>query len=667
MILRIAVPTPLPRLFDYLPPEGQQSASFTAGIRVKVPFGKRELIGILVEVAQQSPVPLKQLKPAIAILDSTSLFTPSLLKLLPWASEYYHHSLGEVFAVALPKLLRQEKNTAVKQKYIDKLTAERTHTTSSLKLSSDQQNAVTSIVNSLNTTQSFLLHGITGSGKTEVYLQVVEKVLAQDKQVLILVPEISLTPQIIQRFQERFSAPLAALHSNLNDQERLAAWMLASEGKVKIIIGTRSAIFTPLKNPGIIIVDEEHDLSFKQQDSFRYSARDLAIKRAQLENVPVVLGSATPSLESLFNVEQKRYQYLSLNERAGNALVPNIKIIDLRNQYTDSGLSPVLLKHIQQHLTAEGQILLFLNRRGFAPLLICQSCGWVASCHRCDAKMTLHYTPLMLQCHHCGSQEKVYNTCPECKEKQLLPQGLGTQRLEETLKQKFPGIGIARIDRDNTRRKGTLQEILTNVEEGKTQILIGTQMLAKGHHFPNVTLVAILNADNGLFSADFRANERIAQLLVQVSGRAGRAEKPGEVFIQTYHPENHLLQKLITENYASFAQVCLTERKAANLPPYSYHALLRAEAISQEYPMQFLQDVKDFATKHLVLPGLEWLGPIPSLLEKKAGRYRAQLLLQATTRQALHRVIPALLKQIETLPLIRKVRWSLDVDPSEII
>lgn len=666
LIFRIAVLAPLPQLFDYLPPDGFKEENLSLGIRVRVPFGKREIVGVLIALARTSSLPIGQLKQVIEIIDSEPLFDHEIVKLLQFAADYYHHPLGEVYGAALPVLLRQGKPQAYGKKTTTSIPTLSTSNNISIVLNAEQQFAIDAITKSLDHFQVFLLDGITGSGKTEVYLQTVATVIQQNKQALILVPEIGLTPQLVGRFQQRFVENIVAIHSGLTDRERLNAWLLAKEGKAKIIIGTRSAVFTPLPMLGLIIIDEEHDLSFKQQEGFRYSARDLALIRAREKNIPVVLGSATPSLESLGNTRKNRYQHLQLSQRVGTAVQPKIRLLDLRNQRLEEGLSAQLIVTMQKHLADKGQILLFLNRRGFAPVLICHACGWIADCKRCDSKMTLHQHPPLLQCHHCGSQRSIEKTCPTCSNQQLMPLGLGTQRLEQTLIKHFPGVGIARIDRDSTRRKGNLETILESVHQGENQILIGTQMLAKGHHFPDVTLVVILNADNGLFSADFRANERMAQLLIQVAGRAGRAERPGEVIVQTYNPEHPLLQHLLQQDYKSFATFALAERSAAKLPPYAHLALLRAEATNKNYPLTFLTEVRELVQKFQVKT-LDVLGPIPALIERKAGRFRAQLLLQAEQRSILHNLLKELLKKIESLPTVRRVRWSLDIDPLEIL
>ncbi len=540
-------------------------------------------------------------------------------------------------------------------------------------LNSDQQKAVEAVTVKLGVFGVYLLDGVTGSGKTEVYLTIIEEVLARGEQALILVPEIGLTPQLVSRFKERFQAryetPVVVLHSGLSDNERLSAWLKAKEGEAPIVIGTRSAVFIPLAKPGVIILDEEHDLSFKQQEGFRYSARDVAVKRGQLEQLPVILGSATPSLESLENARQKRYQLLVLPERAGAASHPEIAVIDVRKQPMADGLSSALVNAMSRHLKNGGQVLLFLNRRGFAPVLLCHDCGWVSKCKRCDAHMTLFFDrgSKRLRCHHCGSERPADPECPDCSSTELRPVGTGTERLEEALALQFPDVGIARIDRDTTRRKGAMQSLLDSVHDGSKRILVGTQMLAKGHHFPDVTLVGIIDIDQGLFSADFRATERMAQLIVQVAGRAGRAEKAGQVLIQTHYPDHPLLKVLLDEGYGSFASKALDERRLAELPPYQYMALLRAEAVNGDLPLQFLRHAREMAEPISAGAGnVLLLGPIPAPMEKRAGRIRAQLLLQSSSRAELHNLLTPWLQQLESSKLGRKVRWSIDVDPQEM-
>jgi primosomal protein N' (replication factor Y) len=672
----------------------------------------------MLEHADSTPVAHNRLKPAQEVLDKEPLFSPELLALLKWASTYYQYPIGEVVNNALPAILRQGKPAEAKGESCWRLTTEgrdvnpdsltrapkqaallqllatsedgllareidavqrnwravmrslqnkgwvsvetqvsksksgpesgsKADSSASAEvvspvLNSDQQKAVDAVTAKLGDFGIFLLDGVTGSGKTEVYLTVIEKVLARGEQALVLVPEIGLTPQLVSRFKERFAErfnkPVVVLHSGLSDNERLSAWLKAKEGEASIVIGTRSAVFTPLAKPGVIILDEEHDLSFKQQEGFRYSARDVAVKRGQLEKLPVILGSATPSLESLENARQKRYQLLVLPERAGKANHPEIAVIDVRKQPMADGLSSALVNAMSRHLKNGGQVLLFLNRRGFAPVLLCHDCGWTSSCKRCDSNMTLFFDKgsKRLRCHHCGSERPADPKCPDCTSTELRPVGTGTERLEEALALQFPDVGIARIDRDTTRRKGAMQSLLDSVHDGSKRILVGTQMLAKGHHFPDVTLVGIIDIDQGLFSADFRATERMAQLIVQVSG-------------------------------GCFANTALEERRLAELPPYQYMALLRAEAVDTSLPLQFLQQAREMAESIAAgASSVLLLGPIPAPMEKRAGRIRAQLLLQSSSRADLHNLLTPWLQQLESSKLGRKVRWSIDVDPQEM-
>ncbi len=510
-----------------------------------------------------------------------------------------------------------------------------------------------------------LLDGVTGSGKTEVYLILAEQMVADGRQVLVLVPEIGLTPQLLDRFRRRIAAPVVMLHSALSDLERERAWLAAARGDAAVVLGTRSAIFTPIPKLGLVVVDEEHDLSFKQQEGFRYSARDLALVLGRRRDCPVVLGSATPSLESLNNVTNGRYRHLRLRERAGNARPPKLDLLDIRSVRLDGGMSPALFRLVEEELATGNQVLLFLNRRGYAPQITCFECGWIAECRRCDARMTLHMGNNTLWCHHCGSQRRLDEQCPECKSGELHPLGQGTERLEEVLSGRFPDASIARIDRDSTRRKGSLERLLKEIHEKRHSLLLGTQMLAKGHHFPDVTLVGILDVDQGLFGADYRAGERMAQLVTQVAGRAGRAEKPGRVVIQTRHPEHPLLQTLVHQGYESFAKEALAERRAAGLPPFSFQALLRAEASKDGVAIRFLDQAVDLAAD-LKQAGVELWGPVPAPMERRAGRYRAHLLVQAPGRGALQALLSDWLPKVRELKAARQVRWSVDVDPQEM-
>ena len=508
----------------------------------------------------------------------------------------------------------------------------------------------------------WLLEGVTGSGKTEIYLQYIEEVLKKGKQVLVLVPEIGLTPQTVRRFQARFNVEIDVLHSNLNDTQRLNVWERARTGQSAIVIGTRSALFTQFSDLGLIILDEEHDGSFKQQDGWRYHARDLGIVLAQKLNIPILLGSATPSLESMNNVQNGKYHHLVLSKRAGNATALRQFVIDLKHQRIQNGLSEPLLQRMQEHLEKGNQVLLFLNRRGFAPVLLCHECGWIDECHHCEKPYTYHQHQRVLRCHHCGAQKTVPMQCGHCGSTHLVTTGLGTEQLEETLKARFPQYNIARIDRDSTARKGKLEGYLEDIQQGKSQILIGTQMLAKGHHFPNVTLVALVNVDNALFSLDFRAEERLAQLYVQVAGRSGRAEKQGEVVLQTHYPDHPLLTTLLEKGYQAFAEETLKLRHNMGLPPFSFQALFKAQCRHSEEAENALSQLASFFYEQKI-EGLQVLGPIPAPFSKKAGQYRWQLLLQHTSRKqlqsALSRYSPELIKSSQ-------VRLILDVDPLDL-
>ena len=511
----------------------------------------------------------------------------------------------------------------------------------------------------------FLLEGITGSGKTEVYLQSMAPVLARGEQVLVLVPEIGLTPQTLRRFRRRFNAPVLPLHSAMNDRERLESWLACRAGEAAILIGTRSALFTPFHQLGLIIIDEEHDASFKQQEGFRYHARDLAILRAREERCPIVLGSATPSLESLHNARSGKYHYLKLTLRAGGASQAREVVLDIKSVPLKAGVSPQLLDLMASQLREGNQVMLFLNRRGYAQSLLCHQCGWIAACGRCDAYYTWHQGSRRLQCHHCDSMRAVPECCPECGSSQLQGTGIGTEQVEQLLAERFPQYRTIRIDRDSTRRKGELEAHLDGIRAGEYQILIGTQMLAKGHHFPDVTLVGLLDVDGALFSADFRATEKLAQLYTQVAGRSGRASKPGLVVLQSHHPEHLLLQDLVNNGYGHFAITCLQERQALDLPPFSFQALLRAEARDRALLEQFMLAVTGLLSQRQPLyPELIFIGPLTPQMERRAGKYRMQLLLQSPRRQEIARLLQELLPHVEALPY-RQVRWSLDVDPQE--
>ncbi|MFT3741419.1 MAG: primosomal protein N' [Gammaproteobacteria bacterium] len=664
-ILHVALQKPLRHCFDYLPPVAmEKDTPLQPGIRLLVPFGKQQLIGILLKVNDCSCIEPTQLRPALQILDQAPLLPEFFLLFCQWIAQYYHYSIGEILLTNLPAPLRQlsPKKDPLREILpsdppFGTLLKKTPHS-----LNADQQHAVQAITRKSGF-QPYLLEGVTGSGKTEVYLQSIEKILQQGKQALVLVPEIGLTPQTLSRFEQRFNIPVMVLHSAATPRTRLKTWLAARDGKPLILIGTRSAIFVPLANLGIIVVDEEHDLSFKQQTHLRYSARDLAIVLGQMRKIPVVLGSATPTLESFYNVKQQRYQGLPLPNRAGGALFPTFQIVDLRQHYLTQGLSKPLLQAMTQHLAAGNQVLLFLNRRGYAPVLLCQQCGWSAQCRLCDARFTLHQHPARLICHHCTASRPIPQQCEAC-DAPVITIGLGTEQLEEGVRTHFANIPLVRMDRDAVRSKKTLEQLLTQIHTGGPQILIGTQMLAKGHHFPKVTLVGIIEIDGALYSSDFRANERLAQSIVQVAGRAGREDKPGQVYIQTYCPQHPLLQLLLSQGYAAFAEQALSERAGAKWPPFQFQALFRAESQYPQKSLQLLTQIKALAQP--LASHLSVLGPIPSSMERKAGKYRALLLLQSPNRSLLQNTLQVLLPQVEDLKLGRNVRWSLDIDPQEM-
>jgi primosomal protein N' (replication factor Y) len=508
-----------------------------------------------------------------------------------------------------------------------------------------------------------LLDGVTGSGKTEVYLQAIADCLARGRQALVLVPEIGLTPQMLARFRARLGVPVHALHSGLNDNERAHVWTAAWRGEARVIVGTRSAVFTPLPDAGLIVVDEEHDGSYKQLDGIRYHARDFALLRGKALDVPVLLGSATPSLESLHNARAGRYAHLRLTQRAGEARPPSVRVLDVRKRPLQAGLSPELMASVRSALDAGGQVLVFKNRRGYAPVLLCHDCGWSAQCRRCDAPMTVHGGGRRLQCHHCGARQPAPPACPDCGGLALQPQGVGTERLEEVLVDAFADMPVLRVDRGSTRRRDALESLLAELGT-RPGILVGTQMLAKGHDLPHLTLVAVVGVDEGLFSADFRAGEKLAQLLIQVAGRAGRAEKRGEVVLQTHHPEHPLLQTLVHGGYHAFAEAELAQRQAAGFPPFAHMALLRAEARHADAAQAFLQAAKSALRD--TDPQLELHGPLPAPMPRRAGYQRLQLLLSSPGRRALHAALDAVMPALSRLPEARKVRWSLDVDPVDL-
>ncbi|MBE9568189.1 MAG: primosomal protein N' [Proteobacteria bacterium] len=727
-IVKIAVPCPLYKTFDYRLSNTVFAQKLIPGMRMRVSFGRQQLTGFFIEETTASDIADNKLKPVISVLDDRNFLSDEVLKLLLWAARYYVHPLGDVLQTALPVYLRNHEDAtpsltpywstcshpdltpdevltslkrAPKQLQIYQLLLQEKGDADSLSeatdnwrapikallekkfirqqfkpvvlhgnadsdkrpsLTDEQVDAVDGISKQLDTYAIHVLNGVTGSGKTEVYLALCETALAQGKQVLILVPEIGLTPQLTQRFLQRLDTSIVVLHSAMNDRQRYAAWHAAANRQAQVVIGTRSSIFTPLPDIGLIIVDEEHDGSYKQQDGFRYNARDLAIVRAKNKNIPVLLGSATPSLEVLNKINEQRYQVHYLRQRANKKALPKISLVNLCSQKLQESMADSLLQKIRQHLDRQGQVLLFINRRGFSPLLMCHDCGWTTSCHRCDAHMTYHKRREQLHCHHCGSQRPAPQLCDECGSSNILAIGAGTERIENFLQAQFPETKVSRIDRDTTRNKGALQDKLDKAHSGESGILVGTQMLAKGHDFPNVTLVCILDTDQALFSADFRAAEHLAQLITQVSGRAGRAEKAGEVLIQTHHPDHPLLQTLLHKGYQAFADAALSERRAAGLPPARHLVLLRCESVTVDAAQQFLQEAVTLA-RTVDLQDIDLFGPLPAPMERRAGRYRYQLMVQSKQRKKLHPFLSWWVPQLQQLKSARKVRWSIDVDP----
>lgn len=701
------------------------------GARVRVPLGSRELVGVIEAIgsvphADTAGAPLRA---ALALLDASPLLHGELLESLRWLARYTHAPLGEVYATALPAALRRGEPVPDTQAWAWRLTeagatavpglrrgrprllaellqaqpgatldedaldlrfegwraaartlaerglAERTASTGAASAATaagtfqpnaEQRIAIDALADASGFAP-FLLEGVTGSGKTEVYLHAIARCLARGRQALVLVPEIGLTPQLLARFRARLGVAVHATHSGLTDNERARVWAAAWRGEARVVVGTRSAVFTPLPEAGLVVVDEEHDASYKQQDGIRYHARDFALVRGKALDVPVLLGSATPSLETLHNAQAGRYTHLRLGQRAGDARPPRVRVLDMRKRALHAGLSQDALDAIAAALQGGGQVLVFRNRRGYAPVLLCHDCGWSAQCRRCStpehgSPMTVHGAGRRLQCHHCGARAPRPLACPDCASLALQPQGVGTERIEELLAERFSDVPVLRVDSASTRRKDGLAKALGTLGDAPG-ILVGTQMLAKGHDLPALTLVCVVGIDEGLFSADFRAPEKLAQLLVQVAGRAGRARRAGEVLLQTHHPEHPLLQTLIAGGYPAFAQGELGERHAATLPPFAHLALLRAEARHADAPVAFLHAARD------ALPPADAVaasGPMPAPMPRRAGMHRAQLLLHAASRPALHAALDAAVPALYALPEARRVRWSLDVDPVDL-
>jgi primosomal protein N' (replication factor Y) len=661
-VARVALDVPLGKLFDYAVPE---ELEVRAGDRVAVPFGARQRLGIVVELADSSSVPDMKLKPLAALRDDAPRLPRQWLQLMEFLAGYYQRPLGETVIAALPPRLRSIKPLPRKT-----LEPRQAKAREELLFVSDhvptpaQQQAIAHLGASSGRFSAVLLHGVTGSGKTEVYLHAIARVLAQGGQALVLVPEISLTPQLEARFRHAFPrTTIALMHSALEDVPRTVAWMDAARGDAGIILGTRLAVLASLPRLSLIVVDEEHDASFKQQEGLRYSARDAAVYRAKLAACPVVLGTATPSLETWHNWRSGRYERLELPERASaGARLPEVRTIDVRTDEPEHGLSSALVKAIEARLARNEQSLVFINRRGYAPVLACEACGWAAGCERCTARLVLHAgRRATLRCHHCGAEQGVPRACPTCGNVDLRPMGRGTQRVEETLAARFPDARIVRIDRDSARRRADLVRTLESVRQGEADILVGTQLLAKGHDFPGLTFVGVLNADTALLSTDYRAPERLFAVLAQVAGRAGRRERPGEVLIQTRYPGHPLFAALARHDFAGFAESQLDDRRAAGFPPFVFEAALRAEARQLEDALAFLRQ----AVREPPAPAeVRVFDPVAHIITRRAGYERAQVLMQSRSRSALQEHLAALSARLfEGSP--RNVRWHLDVDPIE--
>ncbi|MDA8259078.1 MAG: primosomal protein N' [Betaproteobacteria bacterium] len=668
-ILRIALDVPVPRLFDYLAPESDES---DIGRRVIVPFGKGSKTGMIISLAAVSEQPDAKLKTVTAILRDMPALPDEWLALCEFCARYYQMPLGEVTSFALPPMLRRGKLPRVKKSTVENVAAPAPSARDTgagnmiadlPQLMAAQQAAVTSIVDQPGF-HVMLLHGVTGSGKTEVYLRAIDAVLARGGQALMLVPEIALTPQLEGRVAARFpAARVVCANSGMGDAARARGFLAAQTGHADIVLGTRLAVFMPLPRLQLIVVDEEHDASFKQQEGLRYSARDMAIWRARQLNIPIVLGSATPALETFHHACTGRYRLLELPERAVAEAMPLVRIIDTRREKLQEGLSAALLAGLQLRLERGEQSLVFLNRRGYAPVLACPPCGWISRCQRCAANLVLHLADQRLRCHHCGFETRVPRACPDCGNVDLLPFGRGTQRLETMLVERFPEARVLRIDRDSASTPKKWQALLATIHAGEADILVGTQMLAKGHDFPLLTLVGAVGADAALFAADFRAPERLFAQLMQVGGRSGRADLPGEVLIQTEYPDHPLYRALVEHDYVRFARTQLDERRIAGFPPFSFQAMLRAEARSMEQALDFLAAAR--AAAETLNVGVTLYDPVPMRLQRLMTLERGQLLTESPSRAALQTFLTAWMEKLHALKTPAGLRWHLDVDPLE--
>ena len=651
----IAVGLPLRQCFTY-----KSKEVIKKGKRVIVPFGSKSIVGIVVKKIAK-PKSLKGLKEIISIADEHSCFNGSIFEAITWASDYYHHPIGEVFFSFMPTLLRKQNdkiiidlddNTEYKLNEEDK----------KLKLTKEQ-NINLSKLNKVEKFSPSLIYGVTGSGKTEIYLQLAEKFILQNKSILILVPEINLIPQLEKRFKDRFNGDIGVYHSRQTPNQRLKVWLRSKFGGIRIVIGTRSSVLMPLKNLGAIIIDEEHDQSYKQAEGFKFSGRDLAIKRAQIENIPVFLGSATPSLQTLKLVKEKKFKKFDLLRRVDGKKPPKLIPLDISDSPLLGGIAIQTMGIIEAAINKGEQVLIFLNRRGFAPLYECDNCGWVAKCSSCESNLVFHKSKNRLICHKCESVYGVNKTCPDCHSNEINTLGTGTERVEEVLRSTFKKVPIIRMDYDSTRLKGSIEAIYEKANKSKEAILVGTQMLSKGHDFPKVTLCVILNADGGLLSPEINAIEKISQQLIQVSGRAGRNNNLAKVIIQTRYPNDENLKQIKTGDYRLVSEQCLKTNKALNMPPYSTVAILRATSPSPESCYKFLDKANNLLNDK---KNIYVIGPLPSIPLKVKGNTRNHLIIKSDTRTYLNRVLNYLTYEIQTWPETKKVKWSYDIDPYDM-
>ena len=651
----IAVGLPLRQCFTY-----KSKDVITKGKRVIVPFGSKSIVGIVVKKIAK-PKSLKGLKEIISIADEHSCFNGSIFETITWASDYYHHPIGEVFFSFMPTLLRKQNDKIIIDPD-DNAEYKLNEEDKKLKLTKEQ-NINLSKLNKVEKFSPSLIYGVTGSGKTEIYLQLAEKFILQNKSILILVPEINLIPQLEKRFKNRFNGDIGVYHSRQTPNQRLKVWLRSKFGGIRIVIGTRSSVLMPLKNLGAIIIDEEHDQSYKQAEGFKFSGRDLAIKRAQIENIPVFLGSATPSLQTLKLVKEKKFKKFDLLRRVDGKKPPKLIPLDISDSPLLGGIAIQTMSIIEAAINKKEQVLIFLNRRGFAPLYECDNCGWVAKCSSCESNLVFHKSKKRLICHKCESVYGVNKTCPDCQSNEINTLGAGTERVEEVLRSTFKKVPIIRMDYDSTRLKGSIEAIYEKANKSKEAILVGTQMLSKGHDFPKVTLCVILNADGGLLSPEINAIEKISQQLIQVSGRAGRNNNLAKVIIQTRYPNDENLKQIKTGDYRLVSEQCLQTNKALNMPPYSTVAILRAISPSPESCFKFVDKANNLLNDK---KNVSVIGPLPSIPLKIKGNTRNHLIIKSNTRTYLNRVLKYLTNEIQTWPETKKVKWTYDIDPYDM-